>query len=62
EEFGNSTIYFVPKYILFDFNLNISLNGYSSVPFLLQYLQTHRYTLYARNGTAYLLVLSNSTA
>jgi len=61
EEFGNSTIYFVPKYILFDFNLNISLNGYSSVPFVIQYLQTHKYALYARNGTAYLLVLANNS-
>ncbi|MGC9037823.1 MAG: DUF2079 domain-containing protein [Candidatus Micrarchaeia archaeon] len=61
EELGNSTLYFVPEYILFDFNLNISLNAYASVPFLVQYLRAHKYALYARNGTAYLLVRTNNS-
>ncbi len=61
EPFNSSQVYFTPKYILFDFNLNISLNAYMFRQAAEEYLQTHKYRLYARNGTAYLFILSNNS-
>ena len=55
----NQTYYFLPEYVLVDFNLNVSLNAYSNgePQYIQGYIQNHTndYALYARNGSAILL-------